>query len=406
MKEIRLSDAIHVSLVTSSEKRWVAFQEAKHKSFEDFLPSYPSLKDNPLYRKKWGTGIHPQRGARGGGLFPVLCLLRDGRLACVMRTGMYHVGPGQISISFSEDKGKTWSPYAVVADSDGYQDKRDPAFGQAANGDLIIVYGILDKYRESFAPNDVMNYYPMEVIRSSDGGLTWSRPAPLQYDLGGLYLKPHGQMRRLNNGTLVFNARGCYRQELFKQYPRLASRATYLFRSQDGGRTWPKQTNVLVGFTETEFLELDEQHWLAYCRGSADNRIAHSYDGGHTWQDTEVLFPDDDPEKQKRRLPGQPTLLPNGKLIVTYGYRTVPFGVRVVVSHDGGKTFDRDTEYIITDSYFLPDCGYPSTVVFPDGTIVTAAYTISDNLHEDWNTCCMAYVYSQNVYAKKTLTNS
>jgi len=412
MKEINLFEKINAYLVVGSEKRWLTWQEQKEGSLENFFKRYPSLKDNPLYKEKWGKGISPKKGAKGGGLFPVLCLLQDGRIGCVMRTGMNHVGPGQLSISFSRDKGKTWTPYKIVAEPEGYNDKRDPAFGQAKNGDLVIAYGVYDAYGEDFKrsldkngkelkDDGPLNYYPMEVIRSSDGGKSWSKPRQLEYDLGGLYLKPHGQMRQLRNGTLVFNARGFYRREMYERYPQLPQRASYLFWSYDNGISWPRQTRILYNVTESGFLELDEQHWLAYCRkgsGGGPSQIAHSYDGGHIWQDPETPLPEDDPAKQLRRLPGQPTLLPNGKVIMTYGYRIVPFGVRAIVSHDGGKTFDKDIEYVITDSYLLPDCGYPSTVVFPDGTIVTVAYAISDTAHEEWNTCCIAYVYNQDVY--------
>jgi hypothetical protein len=72
--------------------------------------------------------------------------------------------------------------------------------------------------------------------------------------------------------------------------------------------------------------------------------------------------------------------------------------VRAIVSRDGGKTFDTDREYIITDRYVHEDCGYPSTVCLADGTVVTLAYTVLDLDHADWGTCCIAYRYPQELF--------
>ena len=405
MRQISLRDKVEACAVVTTPQRWGSQPEETQ---FDYFGLHPHLKDTPVL-DEFGKGVCPKKGDKGGGLFPVLCLLDDGRIGCVLRTGMYHEGPGQLSITFSEDKGRTWTDYKVIADPEGYRDKRNPAFGQASNGDLVLVYGTIDNAIEGFRPHldengaQIDNFYFMEVIRSSDGGQTWTDPEQLQYDLGPLhFLHPHGQMKRLKNGTLVFNARGDYRRELYDKYPNLPPRISYLFWSYDDGKTWTKQTALPFGHTETGFVELDQYHWLALCRQNGGPcKTAHSYDGGHLWQDLQACLPGaDDPEPREQfcRHPGQPILLPNGKIVLVYGYRKYPFGLGAIVSHDGGVTFDSDTEYIITDSFFSEDCGYPSTVVFPDGTVVTATYTLLDFAHPEWKTCCIAYVYDERVF--------
>ena len=97
--------------------------------------------------------------------------------------------------------------------------------------------------------------------------------------------------------------------------------------------------------------------------------------------------------------PGSVAPLSNGKVIITYGYRAYPFGVRAIVSHDGGNTFDIEREYILSDTGYCWDCGYPSTICYEDGTIVTVAYSIMDMEHPDWGTCCMAYLYHQDLFS-------
>src|SRR5918993_33427 len=75
----------------------------------------------------------------GQGYFPVACRLQDGRIAVVLRGGAPHVGiKGRLDIVFSTDEGKTWTKPTVVADHE--LDDRNPAFGQAKDGTLVVGY--------------------------------------------------------------------------------------------------------------------------------------------------------------------------------------------------------------------------------------------------------------------------
>src|ERR1700760_4807762 len=75
----------------------------------------------------------------GQGYFPVALRLQDGRTAVVLRGGAPHVGiKGRLDIVFSADDGKTWTKPAVVVDSPA--DDRNPAFGQAKDGTLVVGY--------------------------------------------------------------------------------------------------------------------------------------------------------------------------------------------------------------------------------------------------------------------------
>ena len=68
------------------------------------------------------AGTRETLAYRGGGLFPVLTVSRDGAVVAVLRGGAGHLGlAGRIEVVRSLDQGATWSPPAVVADF------RDPA---------------------------------------------------------------------------------------------------------------------------------------------------------------------------------------------------------------------------------------------------------------------------------------
>lgn len=64
--------------------------------------------------------------------------------------------------------------------------------------------------------------------------------------------------------------------------------------------------------------------------------------------------------------------LQDGRLCLTYGYRAAPFGIRAVLSDDGGQSWGETIH--LRDDGACSDLGYPRSIQRPDGTIVTVYY--------------------------------
>ena len=389
--EIYLGDRIEAHPIIATEKHWIDVHVSLDGPTSLTAASrFPIVKTIPKYAEYCAgkmLGIRPTVGSRGGGFFPVLVKLADGTLACVFRTGQVHVGNGgQLSLSLSPDRGRTWTPYTVVVSGNNDEDFRDPAFGQAINGDLVLVFGVYEKYGRDGKPipGKPGGWSRLICMRSGDLGATWTRPGEIELPEPVVKLRPgpHGQMRSLADGTLAFNIRGG------------RPRQSFLVWSRDNGVTWPEVT--LVGdHTEFEFLPLSEKRWMGFARDDRGPRIRHSRDGGRTWRDSLQMRGGGQIE------PGHPVDLGNGRLAVVFGCRAFPFGVRAILSRDGGRTFDPGTQYVLCDSFFHIDCGYPSSVTYDDGTIVTAAYCTYDWKHPKWGTCAIAFVYNRSVFGKQ-----
>jgi hypothetical protein len=66
------------------------------------------------------------------------------------------------------------------------------------------------------------------------------------------------------------------------------------------------------------------------------------------------------------------TLLRDGRLCLTYGFRAPPFAMRARLSSDAGATWG--PEITLREGGGNHDIGYPRTLQRPDGTIVTIYY--------------------------------
>jgi hypothetical protein len=69
--------------------------------------------------------------------------------------------------------------------------------------------------------------------------------------------------------------------------------------------------------------------------------------------------------------------MPDGRIVVVYGYRLMPSGIRAVVSEDGGKSWG--PELIIRDDGGSWDVGYPNAWVAGDGQVGVLYYFNSKN---------------------------
>ncbi|MHC4474029.1 MAG: exo-alpha-sialidase [Planctomycetota bacterium] len=72
--------------------------------------------------------------------------------------------------------------------------------------------------------------------------------------------------------------------------------------------------------------------------------------------------------------------LADGRLVLTYGCRSEPYGIRAKISTDNGKTWGE--EIYLRDDGRTWDIGYPQTVLRPDGKLVTVYYFTTEENSE------------------------
>lgn len=89
-----------------------------------------------------------------------------------------------------------------------------------------------------------------------------------------------------------------------------------------------------------------------------------SDDGGRTWSFLSRV--------NDFGAPGSLVVLADGRLVVVYGYRLPPYGIRAVVSEDGGRTWG--PELIVRDDGGSWDLGYPNAFEVEPGRVGALYY--------------------------------
>jgi len=102
--------------------------------------------------------------------------------------------------------------------------------------------------------------------------------------------------------------------------------------------------------------------------------VYESNDNGKSWNFLSKVA-DTDLGKRNGNPPSM-VKLTDGRLCVTYGYRSIPYSIRAKISADNGKTWGK--EIILRDDAKTWDIGYTRSVQRKDGKIVTIYYYTTD----------------------------
>ncbi|MFP4385443.1 MAG: sialidase family protein [Spirochaetia bacterium] len=307
------------------------------------------------------------------GYFPVAAKLGPQSIGAVFRSGATHIGvTGTLAFSRSDDGGKSWSDPSEVLPR--WEDNRNPAFGVTGEGTLILAYwkaGAQSYHNSDTGPvwgsdkrkkRDIKNAF--FIIRSTDGGKTWSEPEPFTTEIT-VPGSPYGRIITGPDGTCYMSMYGFNKDD-----PELKENVCSLLRSTDGGKTWGDETITAAGnHNETSYTFTPDGAMAAAVRSKTGHvAITRSVDAGRSWSELTQITRDGE-------HPADLTVLRSSRLLMTFGRRIRPMGCGALFSDDNGQTWDTEREVLLAgDGGHVHDVGYPSTIQLDDGTIVTLLY--------------------------------
>ncbi len=302
-----------------------------------------------------------------------------------------HICPfGRVELFRSRDNGATWTYPQVIYDSP--IDDRDAGICVTDKGTILVTsftslaYAPMlaeetkrraegkgtwsdERFAEWTAVHERVSEEQRQselgcwMFRSTDDGVTWSKRYSTPFN------SPHGPTQ-LASGRLLYAG-----VELWTPEHRAGSCV-----SDDDGQTWqvngiitPREGDDVHRYYELHAIEASDGRIVAQIRNENKNNNCEtlqtvSKDGGETWSTPESIG--------VWGIPSFLNKLADGRLLMTYGYRRTPFGVKARVSDDCGETWSE--EITVYGGGASGDLGYPSTVQLDDGSLFTLWYELME----------------------------
>lgn len=325
--------------------------------------------------------------------WPTLVRRRNGDLmVCYSGGREEHVCPfGRVESMVSHDSGATWQWPQTLLDGPG--DDRDAGLMETARGTLLVTtfsslayepllhaaekkvagepgawpaerlqrwqlaHGRLSAAQRQAEPGQWM-------IRSTDGGLTWSARYASIVD------SPHGPVH-LADGRLLYAGK-----ELWTGTGRIG-----VCESHDDGQTWrwlatipTRPGDSVEKYHELHAVEAADHRLILQIRNEnaanfGETLQSESGDGGKTWSLPHAIG--------VWGLPSSLLRLRDGRLLMSYGHRRAPLGNQARLSTDHGRTWSQPL--ILSGDGTSGDLGYPSTAELADGSLLTVWYERMQN---------------------------
>jgi hypothetical protein len=288
---------------------------------------------------------------KGSGQFPVVAR-RGNDVWIVFRGRGDHVDiRGRLDIIRSGDCGVTWGNRQTIVD--GPSDDRNPSLGIAQDGSLVVGYAVLTGFDSTNLLDRTQARVSSFVVRSPDGGRTWSEPTALDASPSE-WSSPYGRMVSVGDDLFM---------SMYGGHSTLAGEATgaqrrpeaFVMRSRDNGITWQREATISTGYNETALLSQGDGRFLAVMRREDDGalQLASRADVDGPWkvEGTAAI---------RGSIPGDLSML-GREVLLSFGERgQYPYGVRGRRSIDGGASWSQP--FWIAQAHFGGDLGYPSTI--------------------------------------------
>ena len=280
--------------------------------------------------------------------------------------GFTHTDPNSYLVSVrSKDNGKTWTKNPELVSAHPFGGSQDPCMLQLRDGSILCTSYGWALIEQASTLKGVFRYGNFcflggYMVKSSDGGNSWKGPIVPPPCKDEVSLDPFGEpVPAYNRGAMCEGKDGRLYWVVASNGALAPKRtATHLMISEDKGETWkyscPVAQDEKVTFNETSLYETPKGDLVAFMR-TADfddhTTLARSTDGGKTFQPWEDAGFQGHPHYALR--------LPDKRVLLVYGYRHAPFGIRARVLNPECTDARTAQEIVLRDDGGSGDLGYP-----------------------------------------------
>jgi hypothetical protein len=310
--------------------------------------------------------------------FPSIVRRPDGELLVAFRRapdrrvlgvpGITHTDPNSyLMLVRSRDGGKSWTQTPELIYAHPFGGSQDPCMVQLRDGSILcssyawmpLPADAAAKLKDVYRSGEFV-FLGGYMLRSKDGGHTWQRPILPPPTPGETVFDPFGKpVSAANRGAMCEGKDDrLYWVAASKTSASPGPVGTYLFISSDKGSTWnyscPVATHEKVTFNETSLYETPKGDLVAFMRTEDfgdHTAVARSVDHGKSfqpWQDAGF-----------QGHPHYALELPDRRVLLVYGYRHPPFGIRARVLDPECTNLASAPEIVLRDDGGNGDLGYP-----------------------------------------------
>lgn len=325
--------------------------------------------------------------------FPSVIKRKDGELIVAFRRapnrkifgekGTSHVDPNSYLVKVSSRDGVTWSDEPELIYAHPYGGSQDPCMLQLRDGTVLCASygwafvrpdGLPNLRKPNFVVSENVVFLGGYLLTSNDGTKTWNRPIYPPHIQPEVNYNAYGQpLPAYNRGALYEGKNGkIFWVVAASDAPNSRKTSNHLLISADKGKTWEYSAPVAIhetaSFNEASVYETPKGDIVAFLRtaGMGDQAcIARSTDGGKTFEWQSMGF---------QGHPLQALRLADNRVLVSYGYRHKPYGIRARILNAECTDFASAPEIVLRNDGGSTDLGYPWSVLLDNNRVLVTYY--------------------------------
>lgn len=353
----------------------------------DSVPGVRKVRDIVIYQDKQFYAT-----------FPSVVKKKDGEILVAFRRAperrgfgekaSSHVDPNSYLVMVKSKDGINWTKEPDLLYAHSLGGSQDPCMLQLRDGTLLCAsYGWaflrpdgMEKLKQPYFITGEAVFLGGYIVRSTDGGKTWKGPIYPPHIQPEINLDVYGKpVPAYNRGAMYEGKDGrIFWVSAASESNKPKKTTNHLLISQDKGLTWKYSCVVAeddkASFNETSIYETPKGNLVAFLRSAElDDQacIARSTDGGKSFGKWEKMGFQGHPLQAMR--------LPDNRVLLVYGYRHKPFGIRARILNAECTDFATAKEIVLREDGGGYDIGYPWAVQLNDKQVLVTYYFNIDN---------------------------
>ena len=353
----------------------------------DSVPGVRKVRDIVIYQDKQFYAT-----------FPSVVKKKDGEILVAFRRAperrgfgekaSSHVDPNSYLVTVKSKDGITWTKEPDLLYAHSLGGSQDPCMLRLRDGTLLCAsYGWaflrpdgMEKLKQPYFMTGEAVFLGGYIVRSTDGGKTWNGPIYPPHIQPEINLDVYGKpVPAYNRGAMYEGRDGrIFWVSAASESNKPKKTTNHLLISEDKGLTWKYSCVVAedekASFNETSIYETPKGDLVAFLRSAElDDQacIARSTDGGKRFGKWEKMGFQGHPLQAMR--------LPDKRVLLVYGYRHKPFGIRARILNAECTDFATAKEIVLREDGGGYDIGYPWAVQLNDKQVLVTYYFNIDN---------------------------